>query len=332
MRELNDAVGKGRAELEAQTHRNTGSGRGSLREGPGRDQQEREEEGRRTMTHAPYVLLAARIRCQYKGTPPFSKAGWRIVFPSPPRLYIEPLMPKWRNWQTRWTQNPVWLTPGEGSSPSFGTKRRRLSRNNVLTAHDRQPSTTSGTDRCRTHAERHFTGRTAHPHPSLGALLREHADQREGQTFLIAYTDDGQRREYTYPELYEQVSRAAGVLRSHGVRRGDRVAILSFNTADVVVQYFAAWMIGAVVVPINAGEDDRRVSYVLSSSGASVVFVLDEQLRRLLEMRKDIPGLATVIQVGQRVAADLPHYQSEIAKDSPNGSSPTRNPGRTTTP
>jgi hypothetical protein len=30
-------------------------------------------------------------------------------------------LPKWRNWQTRWTQNPVWLTPGEGSTPSFGT-------------------------------------------------------------------------------------------------------------------------------------------------------------------------------------------------------------------
>ncbi len=29
--------------------------------------------------------------------------------------------PKWRNWQTRRTQNPVRLTPGEGSSPSFGT-------------------------------------------------------------------------------------------------------------------------------------------------------------------------------------------------------------------
>ena len=34
---------------------------------------------------------------------------------------LEFLAPKWRNWQTRWTQNPVRLTPGEGSSPSFGT-------------------------------------------------------------------------------------------------------------------------------------------------------------------------------------------------------------------
>ena len=28
---------------------------------------------------------------------------------------------KWRNWQTRWTQNPVRLTPGVGSIPTFST-------------------------------------------------------------------------------------------------------------------------------------------------------------------------------------------------------------------
>jgi hypothetical protein len=29
--------------------------------------------------------------------------------------------PKWRNWQTRGIQNPVGFTPGEGSTPSFGS-------------------------------------------------------------------------------------------------------------------------------------------------------------------------------------------------------------------
>jgi hypothetical protein len=33
--------------------------------------------------------------------------------------------PKWRNWQTRRTQNPVGLTPRVGSTPTFGTQGRR---------------------------------------------------------------------------------------------------------------------------------------------------------------------------------------------------------------
>ncbi len=30
-------------------------------------------------------------------------------------------MPRWRNWQTRWTQNPVLFTGSVGSTPTRGT-------------------------------------------------------------------------------------------------------------------------------------------------------------------------------------------------------------------
>ena len=36
-------------------------------------------------------------------------------------IYIERAVPEWRNWQTRWTQNPVPGDRGEGSIPSSGT-------------------------------------------------------------------------------------------------------------------------------------------------------------------------------------------------------------------
>ncbi len=38
-----------------------------------------------------------------------------------PIPYIECLAPEWRNWQTRWTQNPVPRKGGVGSIPSSGT-------------------------------------------------------------------------------------------------------------------------------------------------------------------------------------------------------------------
>jgi hypothetical protein len=39
------------------------------------------------------------------------------------------LKPKWRNWQTRWIQNPVQLTLSVGSSPTFGTLQKCAFRN-----------------------------------------------------------------------------------------------------------------------------------------------------------------------------------------------------------
>ena len=36
-------------------------------------------------------------------------------------IYFVMNEPKWWNWQTRWTQNPVGLKPRAGSTPAFGT-------------------------------------------------------------------------------------------------------------------------------------------------------------------------------------------------------------------
>ena len=35
-------------------------------------------------------------------------------------------MPKWRNWQTHWTQNPAGLAPRGGSTPPFGKHVRAV--------------------------------------------------------------------------------------------------------------------------------------------------------------------------------------------------------------
>ena len=37
------------------------------------------------------------------------------------RSRVPSYVPKWRNWQTRWTQTPVGVTPRAGSIPAFGT-------------------------------------------------------------------------------------------------------------------------------------------------------------------------------------------------------------------
>lgn len=65
----------------------------------------------------------------------------------------------------------------------------------------------------------------------------------------------------SYRELAEEVARAAGALRTAGVKPGDRVAVLDGNTPVFVVAYLAALWAGAVAVPLNplgARDEVRR--------------------------------------------------------------------------
>ena len=64
------------------------------------------------------------------------------------------------------------------------------------------------------------------PYRSLGHLLEEQADAHEQKIFLIYYSADGQRREITYREFYEEVCRIANLSRRtrRAARRQDRDA------------------------------------------------------------------------------------------------------------
>lgn len=149
---------------------------------------------------------------------------------------------------------------------------------------------------------------------NIGELLEERVDKYEQKAFLIFYSDDGHRREYSYRELYEEVCKTANYLASVGIRAGDRIATMSFNHSDTVIQYFAALVMGAVVVPINVGEDDKRVVYILQNSETKLIFARDQFVERLNNLKSQLPNLKIIVQVGKKTDPALPHFESEIAR------------------
>jgi acyl-CoA synthetase (AMP-forming)/AMP-acid ligase II len=152
------------------------------------------------------------------------------------------------------------------------------------------------------------------PYRNIGELLEEQTDKHEQKSFLIFYSDDGTRKEYTYREFHEEVCKTANFLQESGIRLGDRIATVSYNHADTVIQYFAAFLVGAVVVPINIGEDDKRITYILSNSGTKLAFVRDQFVNRIKALQAGVPSLTTLVQAGSRDHADLPHFQSAVAR------------------
>jgi long-chain acyl-CoA synthetase len=149
---------------------------------------------------------------------------------------------------------------------------------------------------------------------NIGDLLERQTDRLEQKCFLVFYSDDGQRLELSYREFLEQACQTASYLRSTGIAPGDRIAVMSYNHADVVVQYFAAFLLGAAVVPINAGEDDRRILFTLKDSGVRLAFVRDIFIDRILGLQDQLPGLRHIVEVGARNHPALSHYASEIKR------------------
>ena len=87
-------------------------------------------------------------------------------------------------------------------------------------------------------------------------------------------------RGLTFAELGEGARRAAAVLQSWDVSKGDRVAIMSYNTPSFLIAYYGALVAGAAVVPVNHKLVAPEVDYILAHSGAKV-FLFDGALAPL---------------------------------------------------
>jgi len=84
---------------------------------------------------------------------------------------------------------------------------------------------------------------------------------------------DGGRGSVTYGDLARQVRALAAGLDRLGVRRGERVAVVSHNSARLLELFFAVTAYGRVLVPINFRLSRDEVAYIVEHSGASVLLV-----------------------------------------------------------
>jgi long-chain acyl-CoA synthetase len=82
--------------------------------------------------------------------------------------------------------------------------------------------------------------------PLLPAVVRERAESSPNAPAVVAGT-----REVGYAELLELIVSLVGRLRHHGVRPGDRVAILGQNSIEWVAAFLACLDVGAVAAPLN---------------------------------------------------------------------------------
>lgn len=81
---------------------------------------------------------------------------------------------------------------------------------------------------------------------------------------------DGERR-LTYAQLAAAATRLARALQAAGVERGDRVAYLSPNTAEMLVAHFGVPLAGAVLVAINTRLAPPEVAQICAHSGARLL-------------------------------------------------------------
>ena len=128
-----------------------------------------------------------------------------------------------------------------------------------------------------------------------GAFL-ETAALFPARTAITYKRPDGALRSITFRELRETVERVAQSLVNLGIKKGDRVAICSYNGRSWIVADLATLELGAIVVPIYHTLPRPCVASILRDSGAKLVFAEDRTVLETIEgARSEIPSLRTIV-------------------------------------
>lgn len=139
----------------------------------------------------------------------------------------------------------------------------------------------------------------AAPWACMAHLLEGQAAAAPERLCLIAYDAAGSRRAYPYRDFVQRVRQVAGYLAGLGIGQGDRVATILRNHHEAVFLMYAAWWLGAALVPINVEESAARKRFVLGDAGASILFSLPGHLGEIEGYRHELPGLREVLPVAE---------------------------------
>ncbi|WP_250401786.1 acyl-CoA synthetase [Streptomyces cellostaticus] len=121
----------------------------------------------------------------------------------------------------------------------------------------------------------------------------------------IALEYDG--RAWTYEALDDAVTRAAGLLRAHGLAAGDRVAAYGHNSDAYLIAFLACARAGLVHVPVNQNLTGDDLAYIVGQSGSALVLADPDLAGRLPDGTRVLPLRHTDGSLLARLA-DAPPY------------------------
>jgi len=100
----------------------------------------------------------------------------------------------------------------------------------------------------------------------------------------------------THGAFRAEVDRVRTGLGGLGVAKGGVVAIIADNCPEWAIAAYAAYGLGASVVPMYEAQHDENWQHILGDSGATVAFVADSSIqKRVRAFAHDLPGLERIV-------------------------------------
>jgi fatty-acyl-CoA synthase len=122
---------------------------------------------------------------------------------------------------------------------------------------------------------------------------------------------------FTYQQLNSRVNQISNLLQEKGVRKGDRVAVLLYNSNVYVEVYFGLAKLGAILVPLNFRLKGPELEFILKDSGSETLIFGEEFVDVVTSIKPHIfVKESNYISVGETIPSWAMNYEKAIESKS----------------
>lgn len=151
------------------------------------------------------------------------------------------------------------------------------------------------------------------------ADLPRHGAARHGPRIAVVF--EGTR--LTYSDLNQRVNQAAHALISLGLRPGERIAVLSDNSARYLEIYLATAKLGVSVTPLNSRLADPELDYIVRDSEAVAIIAGDGYEKRAQALLAGAPAVRLGVALDNQ-ADGFVSYEEALAQATADEPDPER--------
>jgi len=122
--------------------------------------------------------------------------------------------------------------------------------------------------------------------------IPHYQQSRFPQEDALAYKHDGEWRKFHTQEIIDMADKVSYALMSYGIKRNDKVAIISHNRPEWNFVDLGCLQVGAIVVPLYPTSSERDYRFIFNHAEIKLCFVEDEELlKKVQKIKSEIPSL-----------------------------------------
>jgi fatty-acyl-CoA synthase len=128
---------------------------------------------------------------------------------------------------------------------------------------------------------------------------------------IVSRTEEGIFR-YTYEDMYRRVCRLVNALEKMGLKKGDKVGSIAWNTHRHLELHFAVPCMGSILHTINLRYTPEEMIYTINKAGDKFLFIDRDQIDLIRRIVDKLPSIEGIVIMDSRSREDISFNRIDV--------------------